>query len=231
MIRFVAGVIAALALVLGVALPAEAAPSDSVLVSADGSHFSSTLPGGLFPASTVLIPGANRTATLYVKNDSSVPSELFVTAAHVVVSSADFARALTLRATSPASPSNAAVPLSRAAQCAGLLAEVLAPGAVTKLTLTLTMADVAAQVAQGASLSATLGLALYEADTSVAPVSGCDLTGVQLPVLGLPADSHGGGLAFTGSAVLYPALVAVGILLGVGTWLFLAGRRRGRRSR
>ena len=54
---------------------------------------------------------------------------------------------------------------------------------------------------------------------------------MQLPVLGLPADGHGGGLAFTGSAVLYPALAAVGILLGVGTWLFLAGRRRGRRSR
>jgi len=230
MVRLAAAAIAALALVLGVALPAQAAPSDSVLVSTDGSHFSSTIAGGLFPATTVLIPGAARTATLYVKNDSSVPSELFVTASHVVVSSADFARSLTLRATSSSSPSNAAIPLSRASQCAGLLAEVLAPGAVTKLTLTLSMADVTAQVAQGASLAATLGLALYEVDTSAAPATGCDLSGVQLPVLALPPDGAG-GLAYTGGAVLYPALAAVGILLGVGTWLFFAGRRRGRRAR
>ena len=227
--RLAAAALAAIALVVGIPLPADAAPGDGVLVSTDGVHFSSALPSGLFPASTVLIPGASRTATLYVKNDSSVPSQLFVSASRVVVSSRDFAQSLSLRATSAASPGTTAVRLDAVAGCATLLAQRLAPGAVTELTLTLAMADVTARVAQGESLSAVLGLALVESDTSVAPASGCDTGGVQLPVLALP-DSDG-GLAYTGSAILYPALMAVGALLGVGALFVLAARRRGRHAR
>lgn len=226
--------VAALALVVGAAAPAQAAPTGSVLVSADGTGYSASLPGGVFPGTTVMVPGASRTAALYVKNDSAVPSYLFVTATGMSATNPDFAKALTLRATSGTTPAGRAVQLGGAATCATLLAEPLAPGAVTRLTLTLTMADVPAQVAQGESVTAALGLALHEAGTAIAPVSGCDLSGVQLPVLGLPVDglpAGGGGLAFTGGALLYPALALVGILLSVGMWLVAAGRRRERRAR
>ena len=226
MIRCVAVMLAALALALGGALPAQAATADAVLVSTDGIAYASTIPAGLFE-STVLVPGASHTATLYVKNNSSVRAELFVSAADVVSSGQEFADAITLRATSSAS-SGSAVRLGRIATCTTLLAEVLAPGAVTRLTIRLAMADVDLQVAQGDTITANLGLGLQQADTSVAPVSGCDLGGIQLPVLGLPSD---GGLAFTGGAVLYPALMTVGALLGVGLFLTLAARRRGRHAR
>jgi hypothetical protein len=227
--RVAVAALAAVVLVLGAALPAQAAPSGGVLGSTDGATFSSALPSGLFPSTTVMIPGAVRTATLYVKNDSSVPSQLFVSASRVVVSSPAFAQSLSLRATSASSPATTAVRLDRVAGCAALLAQPLAPGAVTELTLTLAMADVAERVAQGDSLSATLGVALVESDTSITPTSGCDLSGIQLPVLALPDPD--GGLAFTGSAILYPALMAVGVLLGAGTLFVLAARRRGRHAR
>jgi hypothetical protein len=232
--RALAASVVALALVAGAATPAQAAPTGSVLVSTDGTAYSASLPGGVFPETTVMVPGASQTAALYVKNDSTVPSYLFVTATGMSATSPDFAKALTLRATSGTTPAGRAIQLGGTATCATLLSESLAPGAVTRLALTLTMADVPAQVAQGESVTAALVLALHEAGTGIAPVSGCDLSGVQLPVLGLPVDGHtaaGGGLAFTGGALLYPALVLVGILLSVGMWLVAAGRRRERRAR
>jgi hypothetical protein len=226
--RIAGAALAVVALLLGVAAPAQAAPSGSVLVSTDGTTFSSTVPAGLFP-SAVMIPGASISAALYVKNDSSVRSELFVTAADITASGRDFASALTLRATSAASPTGPAVRLGGVSRCATLLAEVLEPGAVTRLTLTLAMADVAAQVAQGDTVAATLGVALHQSDTAVAPASGCDLSGIQLPVLALPDPD--GDLAFTGSTILYPALMTVGALLGAGSLFVLAARRRERRAR
>jgi len=239
--RYAFGVLAAVALVLGAAAPAQAvpdpapataaqaAPSGSVLVSTDGVTFSSDLPGGLFPAETVLIPGADKAVTLYVKNDSTVPSELFVSASDVVVSSPDFARSLSVRAVSSSTPAGPPVPLDFGTGCAVLLAEPLAPGAVTRLSLRLEMSDVPGQVAQGGSLAANLGLALVESDTSTAPATAC-AAGIQLPVIGTPAAAPGASLAFTGSTILYPALMAVCVLLGVGVWLVFAGRR-GRHAR
>lgn len=226
--RLAAGALAVAALVLGAAVPAQASEG-SVLVSTDGVTFSSTLPAGVFD-SAVMIPGASQTATLYVKNDSAVPSELFVTATGITASSREFASALSLRATSAASPTGPAIPLGGASRCATLLAEPLAPGAVTRLTLTLAMADVTAQVAQGATISANVGVALQQSDTPVAPSSGCGQSGIQLPVLSLPA-ANGGGLAYTGSALVYPALMTVGALLGAGSLFVLLARRRGRRER
>ena len=227
MMRSLAATAAAIILALTGATTAHAAPTGEVLVSTDGVTFSSTLPAGVF-GSAVLIPGAARTATLFVKNDSTVPAELFVTVTSADSSSPDFAGALTLSAASGARP-GPAIPLDRAASCSTLLVEVLAPGAVTRLGLTLTMLDVDQQVAQGGSVAATVGLALHQSDTSVAPVSSCDLDGLQLPVLSLPeAGDHGAVRAEDG--FLYPALMTAG-LLGAGGLLFAAARRRRRQDR
>ena len=216
--------LAAIALVLGAAQAAEA-DDGGVVVSADGVTFSSTLPGGVF-RSAVLVPGARQTATLYVKNDSSVPAELFVTVAGIDASSPEFAGALTLSAASSALPAGPTIPLDGVAPCATLLIEMLAPGEVTRLSLTLGMLDVGLQVAQGDTLAATIGVALQQSDTAVAPVSACDLDGVQLPVLSLPDDD----VALVGDRILYPALMTAGALLGAGV-LFVVARRRRKQDR
>ncbi|CAN5340903.1 hypothetical protein BH11ACT4_BH11ACT4_24530 [soil metagenome] len=221
------------ALVLGGALPAGASTTGSILLSSDGIHFSSALPGGVFAPGAAMIPGATRTATLWVKNDSTIASELVVGAAALAGSGRDLARSLTLQAASASTPGGAPASLDPSAGCATLLAEPLAAGDVTRLTLTLAMSDVGGQVAQGQALAAAVTLALREADTAVSPghTSGCGLDGVQLPVLGLPVTTPGPGLAFTGSAIVYPALMAVGVLVLVGGILLLIARRRQRDSR
>ena len=216
--------LAALGLALGGgAQAAGAAPDDGVLVSSDGVTFSTTLPDGLF-RTAVFIPGAAQTATLYVMNNSAVPAELIVTVDGIKASSPDFAGALTLRAASSARPGAPVIPLDGAAPCATLLTDPLAPGAVTRLTLTLTMLDVDRQVGQGDTLAATIGLALQQSDTAIAPVSACDLHGVQLPVLSLPNE----GAAVAADGILYPALMAAGVILGAV--FFVVARRRRRRQ-
>jgi hypothetical protein len=226
MIARFAAALAAVALLLGGALPAQAAPSDSVLVSTDGVTFSARLPGGVF-GTGFMIPGAHQSTTLYVKNDSSVTAALLVSAIEVRASSREFADSLTLQVTSRRAPSGVAVPLGGVTGCATLLVEQLAPGAVTVLTVTLAMVDVAGQVAQGQTVAANLGLALQQSDAALAPVTDCQLQGIQLPVLALPdaatPEPHGNG-------ILYPALMTIGALVGGGAFFLVAWRRRRRRE-
>ena len=230
MMRALAATALAAIVALGGAPAAHAAPGGGVLVSSDGVTFTSTLPAGVF-GSAVLVPGATRTATLYVKNDSGVASELFLTVANAGASSPDLAGALTLSAASGARPPGPAVALDAAAPCATLLVQGLAPGAVARLTLTLAMRDVDHQVAQGDTVAATVGVALQQSDTPIAPVSRCDLDGIQLPVLGLHGDDDDGdgGAVLAADGILYPALMTAG-LLGGGV-LLVAARRRRRRDR
>ncbi|MCU1437017.1 MAG: hypothetical protein JWP66_104 [Naasia sp.] len=143
------------------ASPATAEPTNSVLVSLDGRHWTTTVDD--FFGSEVIIPGHEYARALTVKNDSDVRAILGVAAFDARSTTEEFLGSLVLGTGVPGR-TVADVPLAAAADCAPVLTDtILAPGEVLPMTLTLRMADVEGVAAQSSTAGFRVSISLQEA--------------------------------------------------------------------
>jgi hypothetical protein len=211
------------ALVLGGTVAPASAAADSVLVSRDGVTFATTLDGGLFDGAGMLIPGQSVSRSLYIRNPSGAASALRVSIRNLVSTSTVFAEGVSLSSLDSVPGSTpVSQPLSALSPCDVVTsAASIAAGDTVKLTLTFTMADLTASVAQSDRASLDLMVAMRDAAAGAFSGSACRDDGTLLANTGSFRT-----VAFTGGSLPVPLIAGGGLLLGVGMFLIVARRRR-----
>jgi hypothetical protein len=215
--------VVALALVVGGAVAPASAATNRVLLSRDGVTFISALSGGLFDGAHLLVPGQSVSRSLWIRNPSSTTRALRVTIRHFISSSLVFADGVTLswfdslpgstRVTHALSALDACEVVSSA--------PAIAAGGTAKLTLTFTMADLTAQLAQSDRTSLDLVVAMRDAASGAYSGSACRDNSTLFANTG-----NFRTVAFTGGSPPVPLIVGGGVLLGVGMCLIVARLRR-----
>lgn len=244
--RLLAAAIAAFS-VLGALLIASpaAATTRQLELSTDGRTWSSSIPGTLFDALPMLVPGDTVSRTLSVRNAGSTAVLLRLDAVDVRISNADFAKSLRVGATVDAA-SLGATDLDGTSDCITVLPSGrIAAGAVATVEITLGFDENAPMPTQDATADFSLLLSVTEDIGQTAPSASCPEEGIELPTLPLPDDeggagaggsasappsaqpaaTSGSGLALTGATVL-PLLATSGGLLLLGIAVLTATRRR-----
>lgn len=232
---------AAAALIAGAVGSASAAePAPTILVSSDGVHYSTSLDANLFDGLGKLIPGDSQSATLWVKNPTAAPAEVRLSAADVVTSSSEFAASVSISTTNSGDQVTRSTPLSGLKNCDVLVdSQSLAAGEAIEMTVTFTMADVSARVAQNESASLNARVGMRDAAAGPFPTSACDdgavLVGPDPDPTSTPTStsastpvasaSSSGALAHTGLDAAAPLMIVGGLIVG-GVLFFLVGRRR-----
>ena len=214
--------------------PASAAPLP-IEYSANGTSWSSTPLGSVFPSGMRIVPGDEISATIYLRTTRTAPTELSVLLTGLTVDDPAFGSNLVLGSTPNMGFGLAPTVFDRITACTPMLTRTaVAAYQVVALTVTVGLsADLPAQVAQNAT--ANFNLVIGVSDTGVgAPVPGC--SGPRIPATpgGGSTASAGGAdgrtVAHTGSDVTYPALAVAAVAWGVG-WIFvMIGRRRRRQT-
>ncbi|MET4782607.1 hypothetical protein [Glaciihabitans sp. UYNi722] len=220
----IAAVTLAVIVMLGAGIAPASAATDSVLLSRDGIHYSTSLSGGLFDGAAALIPGHSVSTELWIKNPTAAPASVRVSVQGVNASSPAFATGVALStASSLVAAKASAEPLVDVRRC-DVLTSVprLAPGAVMQIALTFTMDDMVGTVAQTDSVGLDLLVALRDAQAGPFAASACDDDGVVVA----SNSKQLGTIAYTGTELPVPLIIAAGPMLGVG--IFLVGRRRRR---
>ena len=206
------------------------APSVDLLVSTDGIHFSAALAGGLFDRSGLLVPGDSVASVLWIRNPTSAPAEVRVSARNVRVSTSDFAAAMTMDAWDSGTDATRSRSLSSLARCEIVVpAQQIAAGATLKTLVGFTMGDLGGVSGQGEEAGLDLMVAMRDAEAGPFPASACDDDGVLISskparpsFLASPSP-----LATTGTDFVVPLLATGGFLVGIGLFL-VAGRSRKR---
>jgi hypothetical protein len=180
------------ALALLPATAASAADEGATLLSLDGVAFSPAPDGALFPDGLVLVPGSHHTTTFWVRNDSDRAGALRISVSGTTASTAAFIEDLSLQAATPKTADAAAVPLQAGATCTPLLAgELMPPGTVTEVSLTLAMRDAVDNAHQGATANTSLMVSLSDPG---APSTAADCTpGGGIPLTPDPEDPDAPG--------------------------------------
>lgn len=209
------------AIILGAGLgPAATAPataaSPGILVSLDGVHWMPGPVAGPLPGLGPLVPGGSGHWVVYIRNASTVPAVLRVSAS--VEASAEYRGALTLSADIGSVPGAARVSASNG--CLELLSGIeLADGEETMVTIVASVDAAAGDEVQGQIATAVVYATLVEAPGVVA--------GPACPLFPNEPTAPPSAIARTGSdargalPVAYAALAAA--LVG---GLLAAGRRR-----
>jgi hypothetical protein len=127
---------------------------------------------------------------VWVRNDSDRAADLRISVSDTTASNAAFIEHLTLQALTPQTTDSDPVPLEHGATCTPLLeGELMRPGTVTEVSITLAMRDAVDNAHQGASADTTLMVSLSEPG---APSTAADCTpggGIPLtPDPDKPAD-------------------------------------------
>ena len=220
------GVVGAIVLGSG-ASPAAAAPVD-LLISTDGIHFASSLEGGLFDGLGTLVPGDSIASSLWIRNPTSAPAEVRVSARNVTVSTELFAAAVNMDAWDSGTDATRSRTLGALAKCEIIVpAQRIAAGATIETLVTFTMADLRGVSGQGENANLDLFVAMRDAEAGPFPPSACEDDGVLIssqPARPSPLVSPS-SLATTGTDYAVPLLVTGGFLVGIGLF-FVAGRRR-----
>ena len=216
-------VLVAVALAVGGAVTPASAANDSVLLSRDGVTFASMISSGLFDGAGLLIPGRSVSRSLWIRNPSASPAALRVSLRNLASTSTVFADGVSLSSIDSLPGSS---PVSRA--LSGLdscevvsSAPSVAAGGTVRLTLTFTMADLTAMVAQTDRASLDLMIAMRDASAGTFSGSACRDGGTLLANTGSFRT-----VAFTGGSLPAPLIVGGGVLVGVGICLIAARRRR-----
>lgn len=245
--RILAAVVTAAAVLGGllVASPAFATTTRQLELSTDGRTWSNSIPGTLFDALPVIVPGDSVSRTLYVRNAGSSAGLLRLDAIDVRISNPQFAKSLRVGAAIDESSLGSA-DLDGSSDCIQVLPSGrIAAGAVATVEITLGFDENAPMPTQDSTADFSLLLSVSEDIGQTAPAAGCPADGIELPTLPLPDDAGigngtdgrasaspsaqpaatGGGLALTGATVL-PLLATSGGSLLLGIAVLTAIRRR-----
>ena len=236
---FLALTLVTLALTFGVAAPAEAAPQQLVL-SSDGVNFSRVLPTGVFQNAGRLVPLDTYATSVWVKNPTLTDSQMRISVADLLTSSDVFASNMTLTATEDATGATVTKTLLELKTCDVIVtSQVVQPGAVVRVDLTLAMSDVPAKVAQDRWWTLDLFVGMRDGEAGPFPDSACKDGAVLLPGQvdestgsdngsgdGDGNDTADGGLAATGSEIPTHLIMGSALLIGVAIFLLVWRRRR-----
>jgi hypothetical protein len=175
------------------ALPsaALAAEGGAALVSLDGTSYSAAPDGAIFDSGLVLIPGSSATGTFFVKNDSDRAADLTIAVANTSATSGTIIQHLTMQASTPSMPAQQPVQLEPGSTCTPLLSgQTLDARSVTKVTITLSMAEAVGNADQGSTADTDLRVSLTDPDAPSA--ADCEAGGI-IPVVEKPnADPRPG---------------------------------------
>ena len=220
-------VLVALGLPLATVAGSAQGASGDLRVSLDGVRWSTSLPIGLFAGSSTVVPGIRMSRTLWVKNATS--SEGLFQLSRVGAATTTLGRAISITA-SVFGATGSIPPASGASGCTLLLPEIrIGAGKSVEVAVTLTVADLDGREAQNEAAPISLLASLSDPDGTT-PASPCARPGTTIPVAG-DAQSVGasnGSLAFTGTQLIYPAIMIASLLTGLGLFFFVAARRRRR---
>ena len=199
--------------------------SGDILVSLDGSNWSTSLPSGLFSGAGRVVPGDSLSRTLWIENTSSSPAMLRLSRRETGGTSSLLSQAISLTATSR--DANGSPPSAADGSCTQLLPEeVVGAGKSTSIVVTLAIADLRAAEAQGES--AAISLLASMSSLGQAAASPCPESGTDVPLLSAAQSNaeSDGSLVFSGAGLLYPAIMITSVLTGVALFAHLAARRR-----
>jgi len=218
----------ALMLTLGFAAPAQAATPE-ILVSADGTTFTSVFAGNLFVNAGALVPQDVETASFWVRNPLTTPAQMRVSVSSLATSNPDLA--VNMKLTSV----DVGMGVIRSATIADLAAcDIVVPprsipaGATMRVDVSLEMLDAPGQVAQNQLGALKFLVGMRDAAAGAFPASACDDVGVAIPAIP-PTTPAGdpGGLIKTGVDLPYDMFALAAGLIGFG-FLMLLRRRRER---
>jgi len=205
---------AALALVAGTALlagtaPASAATSSPLLVSADGSTFTSSITTPLFDSAFRIVPRDSSSRDLWVRNAGAAAGRMRIDLLKASSSDPDLAAALSVSVVDTGGAGSATTTtVAGAGACTVLLTAVtLQPGQTAHLTATVALGDVSGDTAQGAS--ATFGFRAVLTDAAVPaptdPTSCAIGGGTSTEIPGSGGDGSGTDPVSTPSASSAPS--------------------------
>ena len=204
---------------------ADLTASGDILVSLDGSNWSTSLPSGLFSEAGTVVPGDSLSRTLWIENTSSTPATLRLSRIETAGTSSPLSHAISLTATSR--DANGSPPFAAVGSCAQLLPEeVVGAGKSTSIVVTLAVADLRSAEAQGES--AAISLLASMSSLGHAAASPCPESGTDVPILSAARSNaeSDGSLVLSGAGLLYPAIMITSVLTGVALFAHLAARRR-----
>ena len=205
------------------------ADSPVVLVSTDGVTYLPNLLVGLFDDVGLMVPGDTATSDLWIKNPTSSPATVRVNIGDVSTSSVDLADNLQLTAVNSTNGASVTETWSQLAECDVVVQPItIAAGAVLRIDLSLSMLNAPGLVAQHQDGSLTADVSMRDAAAGSFPASTCDPTSTS-PIETEPAATHPRKiLGYTGETFPTQLLLLGGVLVGVGWFLLVARRRRGR---
>ena len=223
------------------AAPARAADPAPIQLSGDGAVWSTTLAGGLFDEFRGAVPGDIVSATVWVHNPLDQAATLTVRAVNVWGSAPDLGESVIVNGAVGGLSLPSPVALSALGDCSTLAPRsIVGAGGNARVTITLTMLDVAARVAQGRTGGFDVLFTVTQGSRA-AGANACDRArGGAL--FSLPTEASGagpttaspeastpapvfGGLPFTGADAAVPLAVG-GFLVGLGLLLLFARRRK-----
>ena len=172
----------------------------SVLISFDGTNFSTNPTGNIFDTSTTFIPGTTQTARFWVKNGTNIPADLNIGGWGELTSDTALIDSLTLQASTGANETGPEIPI-QAGTCRPILNSVrLSPGQSKAVLVSLSMSrDVTDQTAQGTAAGMSLSISLTEAAAEVSPDHCVGISSGPLPTAPASSDSSNSAAGGTGS--------------------------------
>ena len=214
----------AIGVTLGGGVSAAQAAGPQVLVSADGITFTPNVTVGLFDDIGILVPQDVETRSVWVRNPLSTPVQMRISVAGISTSSLEFAQSVTLTSADPASGTSVTESLADLARCDVVVgSRAVAPGATVRFDLSISMLDVADQIAQDENGNLSFLVGMRDAAAGAFPANACDDVNVAIPAADPP-----GGLVITGADMPYDWFALATALIGFG--LLLVWRRRRERA-
>lgn len=167
---------------LAIAPSTSAVAADGVQVSPDGVSYSTGFSGSVLTDVSRMVPGESQGGFFYVRNASSNPGFMRIVLKDIAYSDVDFANAVTMTART-ADQQGEQAPVTLADPCWVLLeGAVVAGGASVRVDLVAALGDLDGTRGQGATASASLGVALSDMTPGGLAPTDCGGSAVDVPL-------------------------------------------------